>query len=70
MVRNGKSVHSSIFPSLSEAEKFKTARLNSIGLTMTHGRGLLHLLHTKLVGGTYDRLYISRFRRRFGELQS
>ena len=47
-----KPVHKSIFSSLPEAENFKTARLRVLVLQMTDVRGLLHLLHVKLVGGT------------------
>ena len=68
MIRNEETVHSSLFSSLLIAENFKTARLNSIGLIMTHGRGLLHLLHAKLVGETYARRNMMGLRRSFGDL--
>ena len=52
MGTNEKPVHKSIFSSLPGAENFKTARLEPLVLQMTDVRGLLHLLHAKLVGGT------------------
>ena len=52
MRTSDKPVHKSIFSSLPGAENFKTARFEPLVLQMTDVRGLLHLLHAKLVGGT------------------